>query len=163
MSEKLRAELEAILEKYPRGESALIPMLHALQRREGYLTQEGIDEIADVMGMTVAHVEAVISFYTLFRRKPAGRHHIQMCRNLTCHMAGSDELTEWLKERLEIGEDGVSADGLFSLEQVECLAACGSAPALQINLRYYYNADKEKLESLIADLKRGEVAVGERI
>lgn len=163
MSPELRARCEGIREKYPDAQSALIPILHALQEAYGHLTDEALEEAAAFMGMTRAAVEGVVSFYTLFKRHPKGRFHIQLCDNLSCCMRGADDLADHLEERWGIREGEVTEDGLFSLERVECLAACGYAPAAQVNLRYYYSLTPEKIDALIAGLKAGEVASGERV
>jgi len=163
MTDELRARCQDLKSTYPDADSALIPILHALQDEYGYLTDEAVDEAAGLMGTTRAAVESVISFYTLFKRQPKGRFHIQVCDNLTCGMCGAHEVVEHLAERWGIREGEVSEDGLFSVERVECLAACGYAPAGQVNLRYYYDLTPEKIDRIVEGLKAGEGASGERV
>jgi len=163
MTAELRARCEAIRAEYPDAQSALIPILHTLQDAYGHLTDEAVDEAGELMGMTRAAVEGVVSFYTLFKRHPKGKFHIQICDNLSCCMMGSGDIVKHLEERWGIREGEVTDDGLFSVERVECLAACGYAPAGQVNLRYYYRLTPEKIDELIAGLRQGEVASGERV
>lgn len=163
MTEALRRQCETIKQTYPDADSALIPILHALQEAYGSITQEAVEEAAQLMEMTPAQVEGVISFYTLFHRQPHGRFHIQVCDNLSCRLAGSDQLLTHLRERWQLEPGQPSQDGLFSLERVECLAACGYAPAAQINLRYYYSLTLDKADRLLTELQDGGEASGERV
>lgn len=163
MTQELEAKCTVIKEAYPDADSALLPILHVLQDHYGHLTPDAIQEAADLMGMTAASVEGVVSFYTLYRKHPAGKYNIQICDNLSCAMRGAKDLCHHLEEHHGIKEGEVTEDGLFSLEKVECLAACGYAPAAQVNLRYYYDLTPAKLDKLIAGFKAGEAAVGERV
>ncbi len=163
MTEALRERCEAIKATYPEAQSALIPILHALQDSYGYVTPQAVEEAAELMAMTAAEVEGVVSFYTLFHRKATGRYHIQVCDNLACQLRGTDELLAHLKEKWQLEPGAPSPDGIFSLERVECLAACGYAPVAQVNLRYYYHLTPEKADQVLSGLADGEEARGERI
>lgn len=163
ISEALRREFEEIRDRFPQPSSALIPVLHRTQAEYGYLSDQAIDEVADFMGMTPAEVEAVVSFYTLFRRKPVGKYVLQVCRSIACMVRGSDDLVETIKQRLGIEEGETTDDGLFTLYLVECVAACGLAPALQINLQYFYDVTPQKLDRVLDALRQGEPLQGEVI
>jgi NADH-quinone oxidoreductase subunit E len=163
MTEALRQHCESIKEAYPEAQSALIPILHALQDTYGYVTPQAVEEAAELMAMTPAEVEGVVSFYTLFHRQAKGRFHIQVCDNLSCRLRGADQLVAHLAERWRLEPGAASPDGLFSLERVECLAACGYAPVAQVNLRYYYHLTPEKADQVLGGLADGEEARGERI
>ncbi len=163
MTEALRHQCEAIKRAYPDADSALIPILHALQDAYGSITPEAVEDAAQLMNLSPAQVEGVTSFYTLFHRQPHGRFHLQVCDNLSCRLRGSDQLLAHLAERWHLEPGAPSRDGLFSLERVECLAACGYAPAAQINLRYYYRLTPEKADRLLAELEDGKEASGERV
>nr|BAL57977.1 NADH dehydrogenase I subunit E [uncultured prokaryote] len=148
-------EAERIISLYPRKESALLPILHIAQREFGYISDEVEMYVAELLQIPPIHVREVVSFYTMFRKKPAGRYHIQVCRNISCSLLGSEVLIDYLKRQLKIEEGETTDDGLFTLSTVECLGACGSAPVIQINDVYYENMTKEKLERLIDELRRG--------
>lgn len=143
---------------YPDGDTLLLPVLHWVQDRYGYITDEALTTVAEELGMTEAYVDGVISFYTLFRRSPRGKFHIQICANLSCTLCGAERLIEHVEQTLGVPEGVVTKDGLFSWETVECLAACGYAPALQVNLRYYYDVDPDKFDRILTELRSVGVA-----
>jgi NADH-quinone oxidoreductase subunit E len=157
----LIAKIRELRSLYPDADSALLPTLHWVQERDGYITDEALATIAAEMGLTEAYVDGVVSFYTLFRRSPRGKFHIQICGNLSCALCGAEKLIAHARARLGVEENEVTEDGLFSFETVECLAACGYAPALQVNLRYYYRVDPAKFDRLLEELPRQGVATGE--
>jgi NADH-quinone oxidoreductase subunit E len=158
---ELVAKIQELKQAYPDADTALLPILHWVQDRYGYITDEALATVAQELGLTEAYLEGVISFYTLFRRRPLGKFHIQICGNLSCALCGAERLTEHVERRLGVGKGEVTPDGLFSWETVECLAACGYAPALQVNLRYYYGVDEAKFDRILAQLKETGVAEGE--
>jgi NADH-quinone oxidoreductase subunit E len=161
MNDDLVALIRAQKAAYPDADTALLPVLHLVQERDGYITDEALAVVAEEMGLTEAYLEGVISFYTLFRRVPKGRFHIQICGNLSCALCGAERLIEHARQRLGVEEGEVTPDGLFSFETVECLAACGYAPAMQVNLRYYYSVDEAKFDRLLAEIAERGVAPGE--
>lgn len=153
LQDKYRDEIEQILSRYPMKRSALIPLLDLAQRDQGYVTESAMQEIAHLLRLTPPQVYETITFYTMFNLKPVGRFHIQVCKSLMCALVGSDMVIEWIKTKLGIAPGESTADGLFSLSVVECLAACGTAPMMQINDDYYEQLTEDKLDLILADLR----------
>ncbi len=155
MNEEHLAEAKSLLTAFPGKSSALIPILHLVEDEFGYIPQEEVEVVAGLMGVTAAYVEAVLSFYTLFHRQPTGTYLIQVCRGLSCHLNGADQLARFLYEELGVERGGTTDDGLFTVEEVECLALCKDAPVVQVNLAYRPRATEEELGRLIAEHRRG--------
>jgi len=155
-SAELEAKFTRLVKSYPAGRerAALIPMLLYAQDEVGSMTPELVEEVSRRLGITPLEVDEVISYYTMLRRKPAGKHHIQICTNISCMLLGGEELWEHACRKLDIGNKEVTADGQFSLEEVECLGACSWAPALQVNYDYHHNMTPEKLDQLIDSLRK---------
>jgi len=147
------ALIDAAIREYPRPQSALLEVLHLIQKERGFIADEDMEYAAAKVGVSPAHVAGVVSFYTMLRRKPAGRHHIQVCRTLSCQLRGSREILEHLKKRLGIGEGEVTPDGRFSLVTVECLGSCGTAPMMQVNDDFHENLTLERLDALLDSMK----------
>lgn len=152
-SPKTEKRFEEIVARYPRRDAALLPILWLAQKEFEFLSPEVRAYVASKVGVSLARVESVISFYTLYYTKRMGTHHIQVCRNLSCCLRGGESLTETVREELGIGPGETTTDGKFSFSTVECLAACGGAPALQINGDYHEQMSPEKLRDLIGELK----------
>jgi NADH-quinone oxidoreductase E subunit len=152
--EKYKSEIEEILGRYPVKRSALIPLLHLAQREEGYISEAAMNEIAVILQLTPPQVYETVTFYTMLTLKRMGKFHIQVCKSLMCALVGSDILIEWLRRKLGIRPGETTADGLFTLSTVECLAACGTAPMMQINDDYYERLTEQKVDQILADLKR---------
>jgi len=149
---------EAIVAKYPVGRqaSAVMPLLDLAQRQGGgSLTQVVMDYIADYLKMPPIRVYEVASFYTMFNLKPVGKHHVQVCTNLPCWLRGSDVITDTCKRTLGIGFGETTADGQFTLSEVECLGACVNAPMMQINDDYYEDLDPDTTRAVLSVLKQG--------
>jgi len=136
-SPELAARFDALVEKYPVRRSALIPMLLYAQDEVGYLSNAVVAEIARRIGITELEVRNVATYYSMLRFKPAGKYNIQVCTNISCMLRGAYEVYERFREELGVGPDGVTADGLFSLEEVECIGACCWAPAIQVNYEFH--------------------------
>ena len=153
MEEKLLSELKGIRESYPEGRSALLLCLHLVCARNGYVSDEDCVDLAALFGIEPVEVREVTTFYTMFPDKPRGRYHIQVCKTLSCMLRGSEKVLSHLLERWNLSPGGVTPDGKLSLETVECLAACGSAPALMINDELYENMTPDKLDSLLGELE----------
>jgi NADH-quinone oxidoreductase subunit E len=154
-----RARADRIIARYPAGRqaSAVIALLYLAQgQNEGWLSRAAMDHVAEVLGMAPIRVYEVATFYTMFNLKPVGRHHIQVCRTTPCWLRGADDLTETCKRKLGIGLKERTADGQFSLIEVECLGACVNAPMVQINDDFYEDLDPARLEAIIDALARGE-------
>ena len=146
-------QFEETVSRYPKKEAAMLPVLYLAQQEFGYLSAEAIEYVARLMGQSPAQVHGVVSFYTMYNMKPIGRHHVQVCRTLSCALAGADKITEFIKKKLTIEIGQTTADGRFTLSEVECLASCGTAPMMQINDDYYENLNEEKVTEILDSLK----------
>jgi len=155
-SPQLEAKFEKLLGCYPAGRqrAALIPMLLYAQDELGSVTPELVEEVSRRLGLQPLDVEEVVSYYSMLRRQPAGKHHIQICTNISCMLTGGAELWEHACRKLGIGNKEVTADGQISLEEVECLGACSWAPAFQVNYEFHHQMTPEKLDRLIDTLRR---------
>jgi NADH-quinone oxidoreductase E subunit len=150
LPENILNEINRLITRYPRKEAALIPVLHLVQKEYGCIPDESAVEIASALELPVTRVHDVLSFYTMFRTRPAGKRHIQVCRTLSCAGRGAPELLAYLEEQCGVAcNQGVSSDGLFSIETVECLGSCATAPVMQVNDDYYENLTREKIDELI--------------
>jgi NADH-quinone oxidoreductase subunit E len=137
ISESTRAELAELAGRYPQARSALLPMLHLVQSEEGYVTADGIAACAGTLGLSTAEVAAVATFYTMYKRRPTGKHHIGVCTNTMCALLGGDAVWEAVTEHVGVGHDEVSADGMFDLERIECQAACTHAPVVTVDWEFF--------------------------
>ena len=144
-----RRELEAILARYPDKEAAILPALHLAQREFGYVSDEAIVCVATLLGFTPARIEGVATFYTMYNRKPVGKYHLQICRNLSCSLLGAEHLIEHVSKKLGIRPGETTPDGKFTLSRVECLGSCGTAPVLQLNDDYHEDLNEEKIDALL--------------
>jgi len=155
-SAQLEARFDKLLDSYPPGRqrSALVPMLLYAQDEIGSVTPELIDEVARRVGVEPHEVEEVLSYYSMLHRKPLGRHHVQICTNISCLLTGGEELWQHACHRLGIGHKEVTADGQISLEEVECIGACSWAPALQVNYDFYHGVTPERLDQLLDSLRK---------
>jgi len=160
LSDEFKETAGHICARYPRRDAALIPLLHELQKEKGYVAEEAMDELAKFLELPYTRVKAVTTFYTMFNRAPAGKYHIQVCRNISCHMAGAPDLLGHLRTRLSIEEGETTSDGIYTLSSAECLGACGTAPVIQVNEEYFESMTLEKLDALLEDLKRGRLRAG---
>ena len=151
----LDEKFKTLVSRYPVKRSALIPMLLYGQDHVGFLSDELIDEIATRLDLNRLQVEETLEYYSMLRRKPAGRYHIQVCTNISCMLRGGNELFEHVKKRLGIGHKEVSPSGTFSLEEVECMGACTGAPCMQVNYDFYENLDADKVDALFEQLEQG--------
>jgi NADH-quinone oxidoreductase subunit E/NADH dehydrogenase (ubiquinone) flavoprotein 2 len=141
------------ISKYPVKKPAVMATLYIAQEQNGYISNEVIKEVASLLEMTSEEVLGVVTFYTMYFQKPMGKNHIQVCTNVSCMLRGGYDIWNQVKEKLGVNNMGVTADGNFSLEEVECMGSCGTAPMLAVNEDYYENLTKEKVEELINSLK----------
>lgn len=143
------------VKKYPeeRKRAAIIPIMSIVQEEHGYLTQELMDAVADYLACPKIASYEVASFYSMFRLKKAGKHVISLCTNVSCMLAGSEDLKKWFKDELGIAPGETTADGNFTLKEVECMAACGGAPMLEVDKQYHENLTVDKVAHLIHELK----------
>jgi NADH-quinone oxidoreductase subunit E len=139
---------------YPLKRSALIPMLLLAQKEHGYVKPETIEYVGKYLDLHPSEVDSIMSFYTLLRRRPVGKFHILICTNLSCLLRGSDDIEACVKRKLGVGLGEVTADGLFSAIEFECLGSCTTAPCIQVNGEFYENLDVQKTESLIDELRK---------
>lgn len=146
-----------IVGRLPRPKSALIPLLHLAQEQNGYVTDEAMAHIAELLGLTSAEVYGTASFYEMFKFEPVGRYCINICTGISCHLTGAWELLEHAEELLGVHSGGTTPDGLFTVEGVECIAACTEGPALAVNYRYRYTVSPAELDELVADLRAGKL------
>lgn len=156
LNDEQRREAEAIVAKYPNKRSALLPLMFLVQSVEGHVTDEGMREVADILGLTPAQVLSSTSFYTMLKRNPQGRYLISVCRNIACTHMGGRKIVGALEDRLGISAGGTTPDGTFSLEAAECLATCDGAPVIQINYEDFYGVTPESAVELVDKLERGE-------
>jgi NADH-quinone oxidoreductase subunit E len=156
LSPQLEAKFQKLLTSYPPGRqrAAMIPMLMYGQDEIGSVTDELIEEVARRIGVTPLQVNEVISYYSMLHKKPMGKHHVQVCTNISCLLWDGDKLYDHACEKLGIGHKQVTADGQFSLEEVECMGACSWAPAIQINYDFYHHVTPEMLDKLIDGLRK---------
>src|SRR6516162_2750099 len=152
----VEAKFDRMLKAYPEGRqrSAVIPMLLYAQDVIGSVTPELVEEVARRCGVTPLQVDEVVGYYTMLHRRPLGKHHIQICTNISCMLCGGEELFERASKKLGIGNREVTADGQFSLEEVECIGACSWAPAIIDNYNFHHSVTAEKLDQLIDSLKQ---------
>jgi NADH-quinone oxidoreductase subunit E len=163
-SEKEQQELELFLKKYPsdRKLSAVLPALYLAQQEKNWLDDEDIAAVAEALDISVTHVHSIIGFYTLFRKEPTGKYMVQVCTDLPCALRGAEDFYRRLCDRMGLGpEGGTTKDGLFTVEEVVCLAACDKAPCLQINLEYYESLTDEEIDEVIARLRQAENGSGQ--
>jgi NADH-quinone oxidoreductase subunit F len=156
LSQKLAARFDKLQNSYPVKRSALIPMMMYAQDEFGYINDELIAEIAQRLDLRTVQVEETLEYYSMLRRKPAGKHHVQVCTNVACMLRGGYELLDHAKKRLEIGNKQTTKDGAFSLEEVECMGACTGAPAVQINYDFYENLTPLKFDRIIEEIDKGK-------
>jgi NADH-quinone oxidoreductase subunit E len=141
------------IQKYPLKQPAVMATLYIAQEQNGYISNEVIKEVATLLDMTSEEVLGVVTFYTMYFQKPMGKNHIQVCTNVSCMLRGGYDIWDQVKAKLGIDNLGVTKDQKFSLEEVECMGSCGTAPMLAVNEDYYENLTKEKVEDIINSLK----------
>jgi NADH-quinone oxidoreductase subunit E len=160
LSDTLREKFDRLIARYPLKRSAIVPLLLMAQDEIGYVSDEAIEEIARRVGVQPIEVIENVSYYSMLHRQPIGRYNLQVCTNISCMLRGGDEIFQHCSKKLGIGHNETTPDGLFSLEEVECLGACCGAPAMQVNYEYYDNLTPEKVDELIEQLKKKERGSG---
>jgi len=153
-SPQLVTRFDALAAKYPVKRSALIPMLLYAQDEVGYLSDAVIEEVAERLSITPLEVRNVATYYSMLRFKPAGKFNVQVCTNISCMLRGGEEILEHCGEKLGLGHKQKTDDGIFSLEEVECIGACSWAPAVQINYDFHENLTPEKMDKILEDCKK---------
>ncbi len=151
-SPEIEAEIDRHLAKYPVMRSAILPLMFIVQRERGYLDPPGISYLAKRLNLRITDIWEVATFYSMLHLKPIGKYHIQVCRTLSCKLLGADKITKYCAAKLGIKVGETTADGRFSLSEVECLGSCGTAPMFQVNFDYHENLTQEKVDQILDSL-----------
>ena len=151
-SEAGRAEFERLLTRYPDRKAVILPALHLAQKEFGYVSDEAIVYIAGLVATSPAEIEGVATFYTMYNRKPVGKYHVQICRNISCSLLGAEHLIEHVSQKLGVRHGETTPDGKFTLTKVECLGSCGTAPVMQVNDEYHENLTVESIDRILDQL-----------
>lgn len=154
LAEKQAARIEALFAKYQDKRSAVMPLLYLAQEEYGWVNDEGIAEVAALCEIDPTQVKSIAGFYTMFSEKRKGKYWLQVCTDLPCALRGAEEFYQELLQLLDVEDGGTTADGLFTVERVMCLAACDKAPLLQCNFHYHENLNLEKMNKLIAQWRK---------
>ena len=152
-SDQFESRFTEMLSHYPTKRSVLVPTLLYAQDEVGYLSQEVIAELAQRLDLTELEVRNVISYYSMLTTKPRGKYNLQVCTNISCMLRGAEEIFDHCEKKLGVGHKGTTTDGLFSLEEVECIGACSWAPAVQVNYEFHENLTPEKMDRLLDEYK----------
>lgn len=155
LNEENVALAQDIIRRYPRPKSALIPLLHLAQEQNGWVSDESMAHLAELVGVTPAEVKGTCTFYEMFKLHPVGTYMINICTNLSCQLLGAEELLHHAEETLGIRAGGTTEDGMFTIEDVECIAACTEAPCIQVNYRFGMRLTTDDLDDIIAALRAG--------
>jgi NADH-quinone oxidoreductase E subunit len=151
-SPEVEAEIDRHLAKYPVMRSAILPLMFIVQRERGYLDPPGVSYLANRLNLRITDIWEVATFYSMIHIKPIGKYHIQVCKTLSCKLLGADKITRLCSEKLGIKSGETTADGLFSLSEVECLGSCGTGPMFQVNFDYHENLTPEKVDQILESL-----------
>ena len=154
---------KAVIKRYPVPRSAMIPLLHVAQEQDGHVTRDAMEHIAELVGVTSAEVLGVATFYEMFKEHPVGRYLVGVCTNLSCMLLGADDIVDHVEERLGVKVGGTTPDGLFTLEEMQCLAACGGAPCIQVNYRYFERVTNDRFDGIVDDLRNGRDPEGQAV
>jgi NADH-quinone oxidoreductase E subunit len=146
------ARIDRILARYPTRQAALLPVLWVAQETWGWISREAAEEVARLLGLPPAHVDGVLTFYTMYNLAPPGRHLLQFCTSISCHLAGAEKLVDRCRRRLNIDVEETTPDGKFTLVEVECIAGCDRAPSMMVNDEYHEPMNEQKLDRLLDEL-----------
>ncbi len=146
-------KVEELRKRFPNSKALTIPVLWIIQEEQGWISDQAVEEIAKLLELPVNHVYGVVSFYTMFNRKPVGKFHIQMCTNVSCQLLGAEKLSEYICRKLNVRVGETTQDKKFTVTEVECLGSCGTAPMMQVNDDYYENLTEEKIDELLRRLQ----------
>lgn len=151
--EKELKKIEEIKSKYPESNAALLPVLWMIQEKHGWISEDSMKYVGDLLDISYEHILGVVTFYTMFNQKPVGKYHLQICTNVSCMLRGGYELFKYTSEKLGINNKETSDGDMFTIEEVECLGSCATAPMMQVNNKEYYeNLTNEKIDELIKKL-----------
>jgi len=154
ISEESRKRILESRSRYPAARSAVLPALYIVQEEQGYLTDESMEEVAELLGIPYVDVTSVATFYTMYSNRPVGRYVLAVCTTLSCSLLGAEHLVDYLSRKLGVKVGETTSDGLFTLWTVECLGACSGAPVMMVGDRYYENLTPEKLDEILDNLRR---------
>jgi NADH-quinone oxidoreductase E subunit len=154
LSDAAEKRAREIIPQYPQSRSAIMPLLYIAQDELGYITQEGVEWVAEKLSIAPVQVWEVATFYTMYYKKPVGKYHFQVCRTLPCALRGAKMVSEYLHQKFQLKPGEVSKDGLWSFEEVECLGSCGTAPMCQINDVFFENLTEAKLDTIIERIEK---------
>ncbi|GIK54624.1 MAG: NAD(P)H-dependent oxidoreductase subunit E [Chloroflexi bacterium] len=157
-TEKYAAEIEGIIARFPHKKSAVLPLMHLAQHYYGYMSDDAMREVAAILDLDPTHILSLAGFYTLYYEEPVGKYVLEICNDLACALRGADQFVEMACNKLEVGVDETTADGLFTIKTVMCLAACDRAPMLQCNLKFEEHLDEAKFDALLARLREQAAA-----
>jgi NADH-quinone oxidoreductase subunit E len=146
-----------LISLYPHPRSALIPMLHVLQEQDGYLTEDGMEHLGELLDLSAAEVQGTASFYDMFHLEPVGKYVVAVCTNIACMLQGAYALLDHIEDRLGVAPGGTTVDELFTVEDAECLALCGNAPCVTVNWRFFGDVTPESFDTLVDDLAAGRL------
>ena len=156
LSEQAKAEIAKLKAQYPDARSVLMPALTLAQKEnKGWLSLAVMEEVAAFLDIPAAEVRSVVTFYTMYNPKPVGKHHIQVCTNLSCSLLGAEHIVDYLRKKLNIAPGETTRDSRFTLSTVQCLGSCGTAPMMQVNDTYYENLTESKIDQILKELKQG--------
>jgi NADH-quinone oxidoreductase E subunit len=153
LSEESRQKILALKARYPSARSAILPVLHVVQEQFGYVPVEPMAEVAEILEILQGDVEQVVTFYRMYNRQPVGKFVVKVCDSISCYLRGSDDLIAQGEQKLGVKCGGTTPDGQLTLGKIECLAACGSAPVVQVNDEFIYNVTPEQFEAILEELK----------
>ncbi len=160
ISEQAKQRMRDLAARYPVARSAVMPALYIAQQEEGYITQAGLEAVAEAIGLTVDDVESVATFYTMYYQQPPGKKVIKVCTSISCYLRNCDDLVSHIEQRLGIKRGETTADGNYTLLTAECLASCGTAPVLQVNDEFVENVTPAMVDSLIDEWENEITSVG---
>jgi NADH-quinone oxidoreductase subunit E len=149
-----KKEIEKHLAKYPDKRSAVMPLLYIAQEEYGHITEDAMKEVGDIVGLDTTHIKGLIGFYTMYYDRPKGAYLLQICTDLPCALKGAEDFSEHVCQRLGVQPGETTEDGVFTVENVMCLAACDRAPTMQVNFHYHEDLNEEKVDKLLDDLRR---------
>jgi NADH-quinone oxidoreductase subunit E len=156
LSQELLKKIDDRVEKYPVKRSAALPLLHLIQEEKGYIPDEAIEWVAKRLELEPVNIYEIVTFYPMLKRSPMGKKHVRVCRTLSCALRGSYQICKTIQKELEVHLDETTEDGEYSLEFMECLASCGTAPVVMVNEEHYENMDVEKTIALCDELKKND-------
>ena len=152
-TEENSKKIEEAVKKYPHKNAAVMPALYIAQEQNGWISNDVIKEVASALDMNAEEVLGIVTFYSMYHTKPAGKYHLQVCTNVSCMLRGATEIYKHVKDKLHIENEGVTDDSLFSLEEVECMGSCGTAPMIAVNNDYFENLSVQKVDEILDTLK----------